>query len=78
MKRPKYFVQGVQECINAGLNGFALQLMAESFADDPAKFGDESVILTADSHKGQTVYFVMTKECPSEKDFDTAPTASAP
>lgn len=70
MKLPKYIVQGVQGCIDLHLNGFALQLMAESFSDDPAKFGDENVVLVAEDHRGRTVYFVMTKTMPTEKDFD--------
>jgi hypothetical protein len=70
MKRPKYFVEGVQGAIDAHLNGFALQLMAESFADDPQKFGDENVILSAHAHNGVQVYFVMTKKLPRAEDFE--------
>jgi hypothetical protein len=42
MKAPKYAVLTMQEAINAGINAFAFQLLAESFGDDPQKFGGEN------------------------------------
>jgi hypothetical protein len=50
MKQPKYFVETMQQCISLGLNAFALQLMAESFADNPNKFKGENVVFLAEAH----------------------------
>ena len=69
MKLPKYFLD-LQQQVDAGLNGFALQLVAESFADKADKFGDENVAFLAHAHGGKEVWFIMTKQRPSEADFD--------
>jgi hypothetical protein len=44
--------------------------MAESFSDDPDRFGDENVLLRAVDHKGREVHFIITKIMPTAKDFD--------
>jgi hypothetical protein len=69
MKKPKYFVDSLQGCIDLGLNAFALKLLAESFADAPEKFGGENVILVAQAHNRQPVYFIMKKTMPTAEDF---------
>jgi hypothetical protein len=70
LKRPKYFVETKQQALDLGLNAFALELMAESFADMPEKFGDENVVFLAHAHNRQPVWFIMTKEMPKAGDFD--------
>ena len=75
MKRPKYFVENSQQAITAGINPFALTLLAESFADNPERFGDENVVLLAHAHNGQEVWFIMTKTRPKGADFDEHPSA---
>ena len=71
MKLPKYFVDSPQAAINAGINGFALTLLAESFADVPDKFGDENIALLGVAHNRQEVWFVMSKTAPKQSDFMT-------
>ncbi len=73
MKAPKYFVANSQEAADVGINPFALTLLAESFADNPERFGDENVILLAHAHNGQEVWFIMSKHRPMSSDFDTLP-----
>ena len=73
MKPPKYFVETMQQCIDLGLNGFAFELLAESFAVDPAKFGDENVCFLMHGHNGQEVYLILTKKPPALDDFDKPP-----
>lgn len=72
MKAPKYFVATMQDASDVRLNPFAFQLMAESFSDDPDRFGDENVVLRSVDHKGREVYFIITKTMPTAKDFDPA------
>lgn len=71
MKAPKYAIATMQEAINAGINAFAFQLLAESFSDDPSKFGDENLLLIAHDHKGRQVFFIVTKTLPTMADFDS-------
>jgi hypothetical protein len=73
MKFPKYCVETMQQAIDLHLNAFALQLMAESFADAPELFGDENVVFQAHAHNHQPVWFIMSKTMPTAKDFDPAP-----
>jgi hypothetical protein len=70
MKIPKYFIGTMQQALDVGLNPFAFQLMAESFADNPEKFGDENLALVFRAHNGQQVWFLLTKTAPKEEDFD--------
>ena len=73
MKRPKYAALGVQEMIDAGINGFAMQLMAESHADKPDKFGDETVVLMAQAHNGTPVYMLISTQAPDPAQFKDWP-----
>lgn len=70
MKRPKFAALGVQAMINSGINGFAAQLLAESHADDPAKFGDDTVLLMAKAHNGTPVYMLISTQMPEKEQFD--------
>jgi hypothetical protein len=72
MKRPKYFVETMQQALDLGLNAFAMQLMAESFSDVPEKFGDENVVFLTHDHQRREVWFIMTKTMPKAEDFDRA------
>lgn len=60
----------MQQCIDLGLNAFAFQLLAESFADDSDKFGGENVVLYQEAHDRKPVFFILTKEMPTARDFD--------
>lgn len=70
MKLPEYFLDDVQQCVNVGLNGFALQLVAESFADKPELFGDHNLVMRLHAHNGQEVWMIVTKTRPTAADFD--------
>lgn len=74
MKLPRYFCENHQQAHACGINPFALSLLAESFADEPDKFGSENVALLAHAHNGQEVWFVLTKRRPEPADFDATPT----
>ncbi len=78
MKAPKYCIVTLQQAIDLGLNGFALVLMAESFADAPAKFDHENVAFLAHAHNGQEVWFIMSKSRPRLEDFDGTPLPKYP
>lgn len=81
MKAPKYFVETMQQASDVGINPFALTLLAESFADNPERFGGENVVLLAHAHNGQEVWFIMSKTRPCAADFSTdstEPTTTAP
>jgi hypothetical protein len=79
MKLPKYFVQTMREAIDVGINAFAIQLLAESFADDPDKFKDENVVFLAHAHNGHEVWFVMSKTPFTRSDFEEpAPAGPTP
>lgn len=66
MRYPKFAALGVQKMIDGGINGFAAQLLAESHADDPKKFGDETVMLMAKAHDGTPVYMLISTQMPDE------------
>lgn len=72
MKAPKYAVLTMQDASDARINPFALTLLAERFADDADRFGDENVLLLAHAHNGTEVWFVMTKHRPTAPDFDNS------
>lgn len=74
MKRPKFAALGVQKMLDAGLNGFAAQLLAESFADKPEKFGDQTVMLMAKAHNGTPVYMIVSTQMPDLEQFASWPT----
>jgi len=76
MKRPKFAAIGVQAMIDAGINGFAAQLLAESHADEPEKFGDETVLLMAKAHDGTPVYMLVSTQMPTKEQFADWPTAA--
>jgi hypothetical protein len=78
MKAPAYFIETAQQASDVGINPFALILLAESFADDPQRFGDENLLLLAHAHNGTQVWFVMSKTRPTLQDFDDrSPTSAA-
>ena len=62
-----------QAIADAGLNPFAATLLAESFADNPATFGDDNVLLKAAAHNGQEVWILLTKTMPAVEDFAAPP-----
>jgi hypothetical protein len=69
VKLPTIVARGTQDCGRAGLNPFALQLVAESFADDPDKFADNDVLAAIRAHNGQEVWILLTKTMPKPGDF---------
>ena len=63
----------MQKMLDSRLNGFGAQLLAESFADDPAKFGDETVLLMAKAHNGTPVYMIISTQKPDLEQFANWP-----
>ena len=55
-----YACKNTQEAIDAGLNGFAVILLAESFGDDPNKFPLGGVMLVAHTHSHVPVYVTVS------------------
>lgn len=78
MKYPLIALLGVQAMIDAGVNGFAAQLLAESHADNPEKFGDNTVLLMAKAHNGTPVYMLLSTEKPGLEQFANWPREAAP
>lgn len=69
MKLPKYVAFSHQDAHQLGINPFALTLLAESFADDPAKFADDNVLVCATAHNGTEVWILLMKTQPRPEDF---------
>jgi hypothetical protein len=74
MKRPKYMALTMQQQIDAGINAFAMQLMAEAHADKPEKWGDETVCLVGHTHSGTLVYMLISTQRPEPEQFEGWPT----
>lgn len=72
MKLP-ILLTAAQTQSHAGVNPFAATLLAESFADNPATFGDDNVLLGARAHNGQEVWILLTKTMPTVEDFAAVP-----
>jgi hypothetical protein len=68
MDKPDYLIVGKQQQIYAGLNAFALELVAESFADDRSKFVEpgKSILCVNRAHNGTPVYIWISAEMPAE------------
>lgn len=73
MKFPKYFIPSGQDQIDAGINHFGAQLLAESFADDGKPWKDETVVIVAKAHNGTEVYMVLSTERPTVQQFEGWP-----
>lgn len=74
MKAPKYAAVTMQMMSDAGLNPFAARLLAESHADKPERFGDETIMLVADAHNGTPVYILLSTRRPTLEQFKDWPT----
>jgi hypothetical protein len=70
MKAPKYLANGKQEQLKGGLNAFALELVAESYGDDPTRFKGESILCINRAHNGNLVYILISSVMPTAEDFD--------
>jgi hypothetical protein len=73
MKAPKYGAATMQAQSDARINPFAVTLIAESFADNPSVFGDETVMVVGYSHKGAMVYMLLSTQQPESWQFSTWP-----
>lgn len=73
MKRPKYAALTMQDQSDARLNPFALQLLAESHADDKSRFGDETVMAIARAHDGTPVFILISTRQPTKEQFEGWP-----
>jgi len=69
MKRPKYAAITMQQQSDAGINPFALQLMAEAHADDLGKWGDETLMVVAHAHNRTPVYILISTQKPENEQF---------
>lgn len=61
---PEALLVEKQQQINAGLNAFAAELLAESYADEKSSFlfKEKSVLLINHCHGGERVYILLSKE----------------
>jgi hypothetical protein len=73
MLKPKYAATSGQTQSNVGINPFAVTLIAESFADDPARFGDQTVMVIGHTHSGKPVYMLLSTRMPTVEQFNTWP-----
>lgn len=74
MKRPKWAALTMQQQHDAGMNPFALQLIAEAHADDKSRFGDETVAAVAHAHDGTPVFILISTRQPTKEQFEGWPT----
>lgn len=70
MKAPKYIVPEKRLQAALGLNAFALELVAESYADKPELFNGESVLCLNHAHNGTRVSTLIMATMPTPADFD--------
>jgi hypothetical protein len=75
MKAPSCLLETARQQFDAGVNPIAVQLMAEAHADDPALWGEGTVIVSAPARNGQVVFMVLSTERPSPGQFATWPAA---
>jgi hypothetical protein len=73
MKKPKYAAVTMQEQSDAGINPFAVTLMAEAHADDPNRWKDETIMLVAHAHNGTPVYMLISTVPPTVDQFEGWP-----
>lgn len=73
MRQPKYAVWTMQDQLDGGLNAFALQLVAEAHADDPNRWGDNTVMVRAIAHNGTPVYMLISTQMPTAEQLATWP-----
>ena len=73
MKAPKYAAVTMQKQCDAGINAWAAQLLAESHADKPERFGDETVMIVARAHDGTPVYMLLSTRRPTVDQFEGWP-----
>ena len=73
MKSPKYAAVTMQEQGDAHVNPFAVQLLAESYADDPERFKDETVLVVGRAHNGTAVYMLISTQKPEVEQFKDWP-----
>lgn len=66
MKFPKWIARTTQEQIDVGLNGFAVTLLAESFAHERERFGEDSILLVGYAKDGLPVYITVASVPPTE------------
>lgn len=74
MKAPKWVATTMQQQIDAGINAFAMQLMAEAHADHPERWGAETLMLCGQAHNGKKVWMLISTECPEAEQFKDWPT----
>jgi hypothetical protein len=73
MKAPSLGARDKQTMSDGGINPFAVELVAESFADKPEKFGDRTIMLIAHAHAGTPVYMLISTQRPDPEQFSTWP-----
>lgn len=73
MKYPKYSADTPQKQLDAGINTFAAQLLAESHADKPELWGDETVLIVQRAHSGTPVYMLLSTQMPDVEQFKDWP-----
>jgi hypothetical protein len=69
MKKPKYGAFTMQQQSDARINPFAVQLVAEAHADDPSRFGDETIMVVGRAHNGTAVYMLISTQEPDPEQF---------
>jgi hypothetical protein len=73
MKKPKLAAVTMQQQLDAGINAFAVQLLAESHADRPEQWGDQTLCLLGRAHNGTTVYILISTQQPELPQFEWWP-----
>ena len=73
MKKPTLFADTTQKMIDGGINGFGVELLAESFALRREEFGDRTLCLVGYGKDKQPVYILVSSEAPREEDFREIP-----
>lgn len=72
LKMPDMVLPTMQDCLNAGLNAFALQLLAESYSDDGRKHSDKAILIRMEDHQHRDVWIYISRQQPAPADFAPA------
>jgi hypothetical protein len=73
VKKPKYAAISMQQQSDGGINPFAVTLMAEAHADDPKRWGEETIMVVGHAHNGTPVYMLISTVMPTIEQFEGWP-----
>ncbi|BDI33453.1 hypothetical protein CCAX7_55040 [Capsulimonas corticalis] len=65
-----YFCANLHSVVNAHLNGFSAQLLAESYGDQIERFPEGGIAFTCEDHSHRAIYVTISTEAPVSLESD--------